>query len=158
VPDALLTPAASVGAFAEAVVDGLAPGARVLDCAAGTGQLALRGILIVTSRKWELVRRTGPGLQVADRLVERAGRRGLVLYDWTIPGSSDDPHGFEVAVALIGEDGVVETHSERLRFWPFTHEELDEDLRGAGLLPASSTYACEAERYTVIAVATRAVA
>jgi hypothetical protein len=35
VPESLLTPKGSAAAFAEVVVD-LAPGARVLDCAAGT--------------------------------------------------------------------------------------------------------------------------
>ena len=40
VPDALLEPEGAVAAFA-AVVEQLAPGARVLDCAAGTGQLAV---------------------------------------------------------------------------------------------------------------------
>jgi predicted RNA methylase len=40
VPDSLLTPKSSAAALAEVVVD-LAPGARVLDCAAGTGLLAV---------------------------------------------------------------------------------------------------------------------
>jgi hypothetical protein len=40
VPEALLTPDGTVAAFSE-VVDRLEPGARVLDCAAGTGQLAV---------------------------------------------------------------------------------------------------------------------
>jgi 2-polyprenyl-3-methyl-5-hydroxy-6-metoxy-1,4-benzoquinol methylase len=39
-PDALLTPRGSIASFA-GVVDALEPGARVLDCAAGTGQLAV---------------------------------------------------------------------------------------------------------------------
>jgi SAM-dependent methyltransferase len=50
VPDHLLTPQGAVAAFAE-VVDTLDRGARVLDCAAGTGQfavgLALRGFEVV---------------------------------------------------------------------------------------------------------------
>jgi SAM-dependent methyltransferase len=52
VPEELLTPEGSVAAFA-AVVDRLARGARVLDCAAGTGVLAvglaLRGFDVVAS-------------------------------------------------------------------------------------------------------------
>jgi SAM-dependent methyltransferase len=235
VPDELLTPAASVALFAPTVVDLLEPDARVLDCAAGTGQLAvglaLRGFdvvatdaspgmiartrqlardhgaeleartcawedlpeqgwddrfdavfcvgnslthaagraarraalaamggvlradrtLVVTSRNWELVRRTGSGLQVADKLVERDGGRGLPIYAWTIPEALREPHVFAVAVALIAADGAVTTHCERLRFWPFTHDELDEDLRAAGLSPASTTYASDAMRYVVTA-------
>ena len=51
-PDALLTPEGSVAAFGD-VVDELHPGARVLDCAAGAGQLAvglaLRGFDVAAS-------------------------------------------------------------------------------------------------------------
>jgi 2-polyprenyl-3-methyl-5-hydroxy-6-metoxy-1,4-benzoquinol methylase len=52
VPEALLTPQGSAAAFAD-VVDMLPAGARVLDCAAGIGQLAvglaLRGFEVVAS-------------------------------------------------------------------------------------------------------------
>src|SRR3954469_24338840 len=52
VPEPLLTPQGSVEAFADVVAQ-LPPGARVLDCAAGTGQLAvglaLRGFDVVAS-------------------------------------------------------------------------------------------------------------
>ncbi len=109
------------------------------------------GVLVVTSRNWELVRRTGSGLQVADELVVRDGRPGLVIYAWSIPADRDDPHHFEVAVALLGDGDAVTTRRERLRFWPFTHDELDEDLRAAGLTPDTSTYAPEHERYLVTA-------
>ncbi|MDQ3850393.1 MAG: class I SAM-dependent methyltransferase [Actinomycetota bacterium] len=62
VPDALLAPQGTVAAFAD-VVDDLQPGARVLDCAAGTGQLAvglaLRGFDVVASdASSEMIRRT----------------------------------------------------------------------------------------------------
>ncbi len=40
VPEPLLTPEGSLAAFAD-VVEALPAGARVLDCAAGTGQLAV---------------------------------------------------------------------------------------------------------------------
>ena len=116
------------------------------------GALNDAGVLIVTSRNWDLVRREGPGLRVAERLVERAGKRGLVIYAWTIPDDPGAPHAFDAAVAFIADGGEVTTHGERLRFAPFTHQELDEDLRAAGLAPASSTYTAEAERYMVTAV------
>jgi hypothetical protein len=45
----------------------------------------------------------------------------------------------------------VTSHTERLAFWPFRHQTLDEDLRAAGLAPASSTYAPDLERYLVTA-------
>jgi SAM-dependent methyltransferase len=234
VPKALLTPEGSVAAFAP-VVDALEPGARVLDCAAGIGQLAvglaLRGFdvvatdaspamvartralaaerqvalpaavcrweelagrgwagsfdavlcvgnslthaagraarrealgqmasvlrpggqLVLTSRNWERVRAQGSGLRLADSIVSRGGRRGLVVHAWTIAEDWEQPHELQVAVGLIGALDTVTTHGERLLFWPFTHQGLDEDLRAAGLEPESSTYAEDVERYMVTA-------
>ena len=88
---------------------------------------------------------------VADRLIERDGRRGLAIHAWTIPAGWDEAHHVEVAVALLRADGSVTTHSERLAFWPFQHETLDEDLRAAGLTPESTTYDAAVERYLVTA-------
>ena len=232
VPDALLTPEGSAAAFAEHV----APGARVLDCACGTGTLAVGlalagcegvatdasaaivartarlaeqrraavaasvcaweqlpargwdgrfdvvlcvgnslphaigragrraalramaatlrrgGVLVVTSRTWELVREAGTRLQVAERLVERDGRRGLPVYAWTIPPGWDEPHVFEVAVALVASDGAVATYAERFAFWPFTEDQLREDLRAADLEPfGGAQVADKAGRYLVTA-------
>jgi SAM-dependent methyltransferase len=232
VPDALLSPRGSAGAFAQYVE----PGARVLDCACGTGTLAVGlalrghevaatdasaamvqrsarlaaangvaldvsvctwdalaqrgwdetidvvlcvgnslphavgrdgrraalhamagclragGRLVVTSRTWEQVRAAGSRLQVAERLVERAGRRGLPIYAWTIPQRWDEPHVFEVAVAFVASDGAVSTHSERFAFWPFTEDELREDLRDAGLEPEGAAVAADkAGRYLMTA-------
>jgi SAM-dependent methyltransferase len=233
-PDTVLEPAGSAAAF-DTVVSQLPPGARVLDCASGTGELAVGlalrgfdvvasdaspamvertraltarhgvavpasvvawedldrqgwdarfdavfcvgnslahaegragrraalwamstvvregGLVAITSRNWEQVRGEGPGLRVADRLVERGARSGLVVQGWTVPDGWDEPHLLDVAVAFLGDDGAVTTHGERLAFWPFTHEGLDDDLHAAGLVPASSTYAPDAERYLVIA-------
>jgi SAM-dependent methyltransferase len=234
VPDALLTPQGSAGAFAPWT--GVLPdGARVLDCAAGTGLVAVGlalggfdvtatdaspemvartrtlavehgatlvaetcawddlpqrrwggpfdavlcvgnslthavgrpgrrralaamgavmtggGLLVLTSRNWEQVRAGGAAVQVADRLVERNGRRGLVIHAWTIPPEWEDRHHLEVAVALLDDDGSVETGRELLDFWPFRHTDLDEDLRHSGFTPVSSTYDAEAERYLVTA-------
>ena len=233
VPDALLEPEGAAAAYAP-FLEPLAPGARVLDCAAGTGQLAvglaLRGFdvvasdasegmvqrtrelaarhgvaleartcawagledqgfapfdavlcvgnslthargrdgrrealramaavlkpggtLVVTSRTWEQVRADGSGLRVADELTVRDGVRGLVVYAWSLADGWDDEHHLDVAVALLGDDGTVRTHSERLTFWPFRHETLDEDLRAAGLEPEASTYAPDVDRYVVTA-------
>jgi len=61
-PDAKLTPAGSVDAFAD-VLQSLPPNARVLDCSCGTGQLAVglaaRGLDVVASdASAGMVRRT----------------------------------------------------------------------------------------------------
>jgi SAM-dependent methyltransferase len=115
------------------------------------GVLAPGGVLVVTSRNWEAVRGRGSGISVADRLVERDGRRALVVQGWSIAGGWDDAHHLDVAVALVDADGGVSSHAERLAFWPFRRETLDEDLRAAGLTPRSSTYAEDVERYLVTA-------
>jgi SAM-dependent methyltransferase len=100
------------------------------------------GLVAVTSRAWEQPRR---GLEVDERLVERHGMAGVVIRFW------EGERHLHVAVALLDPDGGVRTVSERLEYWPFTHTELDEDLRAAGLEPESSTWAPEAGRYLVTA-------
>jgi SAM-dependent methyltransferase len=114
------------------------------------GVLAPGGLLALTSRNWERLRAARPGLEVGDRLVERGGRRALVVRAWTLPDRWDEPHYLDVAVALVC-DGELETRGGRLRFWPFTERELHDDLRTAGLEPVASTYDRDAERYLVTA-------
>ena len=119
--------------------------------AAMAGVLRSGGLLVVTSRNWELVRHQGPGLQVADHLVERRGERALVIYGWTLPADPEQALFVDVAVARIADDGAVTASQERLEAWPFASAQLDTDLRAAGLTPRSSTYTADAERYLVTA-------
>ncbi len=203
VPEALLSPEGSAAAFEEVLAD-LPPGARVLDCACGTGTLAaglaLRGfdvsasdaspemvartralgvraevrrwedldggpydavfcvgnsithardrraalsamrgvlrdggVLALTSRTWERPQEEG------EEVVERGGRRARVTYAW-------HPGEFEVTVTVDGA-----THSERMAYWPFTHEELQADLLATGFEPVASTFSLDAARYLVTA-------
>ena len=130
-----------------------APGrdARRAALAAMASVLCSEGLLVLTSRNWERQRNRGSGLEIADQLVERHGRRGLVVHSWTIPDSWDARHVLEVGVALIDGSGKTTTVTERLPFWPFTHSELDEDLRRSGFTPESSTYTEDVDRYLVTA-------
>lgn len=230
VPDELIEPEGAAAAFA-GLLDGMPRGARVLDCAAGTGELAVGlalrgfdvtasdasaamiararalaasrgvapatavrtweeleggpfdavlcvgnslvhasgrdarrgalaamarvlrpgGLLVLTSRNWERVRARRSRLELGERVVVRGGRRGLIARAWFVPERWDEPHALEVAVALLGDDDAVATHSELLAVWPFTHGDLLGDLRAAGLEPATDTYAPDAERYLVTA-------
>jgi SAM-dependent methyltransferase len=125
--------------------------ARRVALRAMAGVLRDSGLLVVTSRNWERVRAAGSGLEVADRLIERDGVRALPICAWTIPGSWDAAHFLDVGVARVDSAGGVVTRSERLAFWPFRHQDLDDDLRAAGLEPASTTYAEDAGRYLVTA-------
>jgi SAM-dependent methyltransferase len=130
-----------------------APGrdARRAALRAMAGVLRPGGVLVLTSRNFELMRAAATGLQVFDHVVERAGRRGVVIYSWWLAREWEDEHAFDVAVALLGDDGTVTTRGERLRFWPFSHETLGADLRAAGMEPETSTYAPDVDRYTVAA-------
>jgi SAM-dependent methyltransferase len=233
VPPEMLTPAGSAAAFLPYLED-LEPGARVLDCAAGTGPLAvglarhgfdvtatdasagmvertralaaregvdltarecrwedlqtqgfarfdavlcvgnslahapgrdarraaLRAMaatmnpgapLVLTSRNFELMRDVDPGLQVFDEVVERDGRRGVVIYSWWLADDWEDEHSFDVAVALVGDDGAVTTLGERLSFWPYSYATLREDLEAAGLRTETTTFEKEVDRYLVTA-------
>jgi SAM-dependent methyltransferase len=109
------------------------------------------GLLVLTSRNWVRRRRQGSGLEIADELVERRNQPGLVIYSWTMPPAWDEAHHLDVAVARLDPSGKVTTDAERLTFWPFTHTDLDDDLRSRGLTPESSTYSEDADRYLVTA-------
>jgi hypothetical protein len=73
------------------------------------------------------------------------------VHHWTIADGWDELHRLDVAVALLGATGAVETRGAVLDFWPFTERDLEADLRAAGLEPATSTYAPDVERYLVTA-------
>jgi SAM-dependent methyltransferase len=118
--------------------------------------LAPGALLVLTSRRWEQVRAEGSRLQIGERLVERGGERGLPIYSWAIPARWDEPHAFDVAVALIGDGGAVTTHRERFAFWPFTEDELREDLRSVGLEPSPGTEPEEAKAARYLLTARRA--
>lgn len=125
--------------------------ARLAALTAMASVLCSDGLFVLTSRNWERRRSCGSRLEVADELVERHGRPGLVIYNWTIPEAWDAPHFLDVAVALIDPSGKATTVTERLSFWPFTHMDLDKDLRQSGFTPESSTYTEDVDRYLVTA-------
>jgi SAM-dependent methyltransferase len=207
VPEALLEPEGSAAAF-DPVLEELPAGARVLDCACGTGTLAaglaLRGFDVTASdaspemvartralgvraevRRWEeleggpydavfcvgnsithardrraafagmrRVLRDGGLLAVTSRtwerpqeageeVVERHGRRARVTRRW---------HPGELEVTVTFEDDGT-TYTERLRHWPFTHGELQDDLLASGFTPATTTFDPEVARYLVTSTA-----
>ena len=84
-------------------------------------------------------------------MVEREGRRGLVIYSWTLPERWEARHRLDVAVALLDEGEAVRTVAQSLDFWPFRHEELLDDLTALGLRDQTTTYDREVDRYLVVA-------
>jgi SAM-dependent methyltransferase len=117
--------------------------------AAMAGALRDHGLFVVTSRNWEQVRRRGSTINVDQRATERDGRSGLVIRAWTIPDTWEQPHDVDVAVAFLDHLPVVTADHERLTFWPFTHQALEQDLHAAGFTLSASTYTANAERYVV---------
>lgn len=148
-------PAAGLGQFDAVLCVGNslahAPGraARQAALAAMSSMLRARGLVVVTSRNWEKVRHDGSRIEVADRLTERSGKAGLVVYAWTIPDRWEAPHQLDVAVALLDEPPAVTTTRERLIMWPFTPQTLAQDLSAAGLPQTATTYTPIADRYLV---------
>jgi SAM-dependent methyltransferase len=119
------------------------------------GVLRPGGLLVLTSRNWELVRDEGSGLRIGEQLIERHGRRALVVYGWSLADSWDDRHDLDISVAIVEPTGKVSSHVERLAIWPFRHQDLDADLRAAGLVTTLSTYDPTADRYLVTATLPR---
>ena len=130
-----------------------APGtaARRGALAAMAGVLHEGGVLALTSRNWEGEKEGGSRLEVGERIVRRGEVDGLVIYSWTMAAEWEARHDLEIAVALLGPDGSVRTTRERLEVWPFRRETLDDDLRSAGLTPASTTWQTDVDRYMVTA-------
>lgn len=115
------------------------------------GVLAPGGLLVVTSRNWELVQAERWGLRLSSQLVERDGRTALVAYAWPIAFSWDEPHHVDIGVAVLDLAGEVSNHVSRLSFWPFRYDDLRADLRAAGLHVTASTYGDDVEQYLVAA-------
>ena len=110
------------------------------------------GRLLLTSRNWEMIRRAGSGITVRDHVVVRAGRRGIVIYDWSLQEDWEEPHRLDIAVAVLQDGDAVQTTSASLDFWPFRNEDLAADLRSVGLTVETSTYEPQADQYLVVAV------
>ena len=92
------------------------------------GTLKPGGALVLTSRNWER---------------ERAlGSRTDGTHTWEIPERWDEPHTVTVAVGAV---------SERLTYWPFTYEQLREDLEAVDCRDVQSTFTPQVERYMVTA-------
>jgi len=113
--------------------------------------LAPGGLLLVTSRNWELLRASGTHVRIDERVRVRRDRRAVVIQAWTVPEAWDAAHRQDVRVAVLEPDDAVATRGERLTVWPFRHEQLAADLAAAGLVEATSTYEPAAGRYLMTA-------
>ncbi len=111
------------------------------------------GYVVIDSRNWEKLRAEHQIVQVASRVVTRAGRRCLVLYAWEIPDRLGDEHIAHL-VFIFDNDGQIEPREYQLTFRPFTISELRARLELAGLREVDTDFDASRDRYSVITVTT----
>jgi SAM-dependent methyltransferase len=110
------------------------------------------GYVVIDSRNWEKLHAERQIVQVADRVVTRAGRRCSVLYAWEIPDRLDDDHIAHL-VFIFDKDGQAEPHEYPITFRPFTISELRARLDLAGLREVDTDFDASVDRYAVVTVA-----
>ena len=111
------------------------------------------GYVVVDSRNWEKLHAERQIVQLASRVVTRAGRRCLVLYAWEIPDRLGDQHIAHL-VFIFDNDGQIEPHEYEITFRPFTISELRERLELAGLREVDTDFDASRDRYSVVTVTT----
>ena len=111
------------------------------------------GYVVIDSRNWEKLHAARQIVQVANRVVTRAGRRCFVLYSWEIPDRLGDEHIAHL-VFLFDHDGQIEPHEYPITFRPFTISELRERLEPAGLREVDTDFDASRDRYSVVTVTT----
>jgi SAM-dependent methyltransferase len=111
------------------------------------------GYVVIDSRNWEKLHAERQIVQVADRVVTRAGRRCLVLYAWEVPDRLGDEHIAHLVFVFENGD-MIEAHEHRITFRPFTLSELRERLELAGLREVDTDFDDSRDRYAVVTVAT----
>jgi SAM-dependent methyltransferase len=110
------------------------------------------GYVVIDSRNWEKLHAERQIVQVADRVVSRAGRRCLVFYAWEVPDRLGDEHIAHL-VFVFETGGQVEPHEHRITFRPFTISELRTRLELAGLREIDTDLDASGDRYAVVTVA-----
>jgi SAM-dependent methyltransferase len=111
------------------------------------------GYVVIDSRNWEKLHAERQIVQVANRVVTRAGRRCLVLYAWEIPDRLGDEH-IAHPVFIFDNDGQIEPHEYQITFRPFTISELRARLELAGLREVDTDFDASLDRYAVVTVTT----
>ncbi len=109
------------------------------------------GYVVVDSRNWEKLHAERQIVEVASRVVTRAGRRCLVLYAWEIPDRLGDEHVAHL-VFVFDDGGQTEPHEYQITFRPFTISELRARLELAGLREVDTDFDASLGRYAVVTV------
>jgi SAM-dependent methyltransferase len=109
------------------------------------------GYVVIDSRNWEKLHAEHQIVQLAKRVVTRAGRRCSVLYAWEMPDRLGDEHIAHL-VFIFDDDGRIEPHEYQITFRPFTISELRERLELAGLKEVDTDFDAVRDRYSVVTV------
>jgi SAM-dependent methyltransferase len=107
------------------------------------------GYVVVDSRNWEKLHAERRIVEVANRVITRAGRRCFVFYAWQIPDCLRDEHIAHL-VFIFDNDGQIEPHEYQITFRPFTIGELRERLEPAGLREVDADFDASRDRYSVV--------
>jgi len=106
---------------------------RLEALAAMRAVLAPGGRVLLDARNWEKLRSERPRV-VAERPVERAGRRCQALRVWTIPGAWEATHLQEPVLLFEAHDGgPPRVRRYEVPFIPVRREDLEADLVAVGL-------------------------
>ena len=111
------------------------------------------GYVVIDSRNWEKLHAERRIVQMADRVVRRAGRRCLVFYVWEIPDRLGEEHIAHLVFAFENR-GQLEAHEHLITFCPFTVSELRARLELAGLREVDTDFDASGDRYAVVTVTT----
>jgi glycine/sarcosine N-methyltransferase len=113
--------------------------------------LGPNGVLIVDSRNWELLYRSRPRIVPARKVIVRKGLRCSSLYIWAIPDDFEAPCTAEIV--LIFEDSESKLTHRRyvIKFNPFRHDDLADDIRAAGFDIRHDTYREDGNFYSIAA-------
>jgi SAM-dependent methyltransferase len=111
------------------------------------------GHVVIDSRNWEKLHAERQIVQVADRMVTRAGRSCLVFYAWEVPDRLGDEHIAHL-VFVYDNGGEIEPHEHQITFRTFTLSDLRERLELAGLREVDTDFDPSADRYAVVTVTT----
>jgi SAM-dependent methyltransferase len=107
------------------------------------------GRLVIGTRNFEHLRRTGPDVEVSEIALSRDGVHCVRFYSWQLPARWSERHRATVHLALVR--GVTVDHRRYdVDFVPYTAIELEAAIAGAGLVIESSTRDDNQPRHTLV--------
>jgi SAM-dependent methyltransferase len=114
------------------------------------GILVAGGTLILDTHDWQAVHEAGSSREDDPLVVARHGVEGRRSYEWRVPARFEDPHVLVITLTLRG-DGRERQSSHEIVLWPFTRQELLDELAATGFAGIEVVAEPTDDRYAVIA-------